>query len=78
MKIAAELNVSRQTINTLLKAAKGLPDGTVPKRKNAFGGKQKTSARTYHILRRKMLISPSVMHASLKKKHPKLLEGALI
>ena len=33
MKIAVELNVSKQTVYTLLKAAKGLPDGTVPKRK---------------------------------------------
>ena len=33
MKIAVKLNVSIPTVKVLLKAAKGLPDGTVPKRK---------------------------------------------
>ena len=32
-KVAADLNISRQTVYTLLKATKSLPEGTVPKRK---------------------------------------------
>ena len=36
------------------------------------------SARTDHILRREILISPSITPASLKKKHPKLLEGVSV
>ena len=78
IKIAVEWNVSRQTVYMLLKAAKGLPDGTVPKRKIGSGRKRKMSPRTDHILRRKVLISPSITPASLKKKHPKLLEGVSI
>ena len=35
-KVAADLNISRQTVYTLLKATKGLPEGTVPKRKIWF------------------------------------------
>ena len=75
MKIAVELNGSKQTVFMLLKAAKGLPDGIVPKRKIGSGRKRKTSAMTNHIFGRKVLISPSITPASLKKKHPKLLEG---
>ena len=74
-KVAADLNVSRQTVYTLLKATKGLPEGTVPKRKIGSGRKQKTTARTDHLLRQEMLLRPSITPASLKQKHPKLLEG---
>ena len=45
-KVAADLNVSRQTVYTLLKVTKGLPEGTVPKRKIGSGRKRKTTART--------------------------------
>ena len=78
MKIAVNFNVSRQTVYTLLKAAKGLPDDTVPKQKIGSGKKRKTSAWTDHILRREVLISPSIMPASLKKKHLKMCEGVSI
>ena len=37
MKIAVELNLSKQIVYMLLKAAKGLPDGTVPLRKIGSG-----------------------------------------
>ena len=50
-KVAANLNVSRLTVYTLLKATKGLPEVTVPKRKIGSGKKQKTTARTDHLLR---------------------------
>ena len=77
-KVAADLYVSRQTVYTLLKATKGLPEGTVPKRKIGSGRKRKTTARTDHLLRRKVLLSPSITPACLKKKHPKLLQGVSI
>ena len=77
-KVAADLNVSRQTVYTLLKVTKGLPEGTVPKRKIGSGRKRKTTARTDHLLRREVLLRPSITPASLKKKHPKLLEGVSI
>ena len=77
-KVAANLNVSRQTVYTLLKATKDLPEGTVPNRKIGSGRKRKTTARTDHLLRREMLPRPSITPASLKKKHPKLLEGVSI
>ena len=77
-KVAVDLYVSRQTVYTLLKATKGLPEGTVPKRKLCSGRKRKTTARTDHLLRREVLLSPSIIPASLKKKHPKLLQGVSI
>ena len=77
-KVAADLNVSRQTVYILLKATKGLPEGTLPKRKLGSGKKQKTTARTDHLLKREVLLRPSITPASLKKKHPKLLEGVSI
>ena len=77
-KVAADLYVLRQIVYTLLKATKGLPEGTVPKRKIGSGRKRKTTARTDHLLRREVLLSPSITPASLKKKHPKLLQGVSI
>ena len=77
-KVAADLNVARQTVYTLLKATKGLPEGTVPKRKIGSGRKRKTTARTDHLLRREVLLRPSITTACLKKKHPKLLERVSI
>ena len=77
-KVAADLNVSRQTVYTLLKATKGLLEGTVSKRKIGSGRKRKTTARTDQLLRREVLLRPSITPASLKKKHPKLLEGVSI
>ena len=77
-KVAANLNVSRLTVYTLFKATKDLPKGTVPRRKIGSGRKRKTTARTDHLLRREVLLRPSITPASLKKKHPKLLEGVSI
>ena len=77
-KVEADLNISRQIVYTLLKATKGLPEGTVPKQKIGSGRKLKTTARTDHLLRREVLLRPSITPASLKKKHPKLLEGVSI
>ena len=77
-KVAADLYVSRQTVYLLLKATKSLPEGTVPKRKIGSGRKRKTTARTDHLLKREVLLRPSITPASLKKKHSKLLEGVSI
>ena len=77
-KAAVDLNISRQTVYTLLKATKGLTEGAVPKQKIGSGRKPKTTARTDHFLRREVLLRPSITPASLKKKHPKLLEGVSI
>ena len=48
-KVAADLNISIQTVSTLLKATKGQPEGTVPKRKVGSSRKRKTTARTDHF-----------------------------
>ena len=40
-KVVADLNISRQTVYTLLKATKGLPEGTVPKRKIVLVGSKR-------------------------------------
>ena len=64
IKTAAELKVSRQAVYTLLKSAKGLPGGTVPKRKVGSGRKRKTSAKTDNILRREVLVCPSITPAT--------------
>ena len=77
-KVVADLYVSRQTVYTLLKATKGLREGTVPKPKIGSGRKRKATARTDHLLRRKVLLRPSITPANFKKKHPKLLEGVSI
>ena len=61
-----------------MKAASGLPKGTVSKRKIGSGRKRKTSGRTDRLLKQEVLASPSITAANLKKKHPELLEGASI
>ena len=61
------LKVSRQAIYKLMKAAKVLPKGTVPKRKIGSERKRKTSGRTDHFFQQKVLASPSITAASLKK-----------
>ena len=76
-KVAADLNVSRQTVYTLLKVTKSLPEGTVLKRKIGSGRKRKTTARTDHLLRREMLLRPSITPASLKKEAPKTVGGSI-
>ena len=50
-KVVADLNVSRQTVYTLLKTTIGLPEDTVLKQKIGSGRKRKTTARTDHLLR---------------------------
>ena len=59
-KVAADLNVSRQTVYTLLKATQGLPEGIIPKREIGSGRKRKTTARTDHLL------TLSLRHVNLK------------
>ena len=76
-KIAANLKVSRQAVYKMMKAARGLPKGTVPKRKIGSGRKRKTSGRTDRLLKQEVLASLSIMAANFKK-HPELLEEVSI
>ena len=74
-KVAANLNVSRQTVYTWLKVTKNLPEGTVPKRKIGSGRKQKTTARTDHLLRREVL---TINHTcKFEKEAPKTVGGSI-
>ena len=64
-EITADLKVSRHAIYKLMKAAKGLPKGIVPKRKIGSGRKRKMSARTDFLLKQEVLASPSIAATSL-------------
>ena len=77
-KIAADLKVSRQVVYQLMKAARTLPKGTVPKRKIGSERKRKTSGGTDRLLKQEVLASPSIAVANLKKKHLELLESVSI
>ena len=75
IKTAAELKVSMQAVYTLLKSAKGLPEGTVPKQKVGSRRKRKTSAKTDNIFRREVLVCPSITPATLKKNTQRCWRG---
>ena len=77
-RVALDLHVSKQTIFNLKRAAAGLPDNTTPPRKVGTGAKKKTSERTNAVLRREVMLSPSITAAALKKKHPLLLQNVSI
>ncbi len=77
-RVAANLHVSRRTICSLKQAAARLPDNTIPIRKVGSGGKKKTTERTNTIVKREVLLNPSITAASLKKKHPMLLQDVSI
>ena len=57
-EIAADLKISRQAVYKMMKAARGLPKDTVPKRKISSGRKRKTSGRTDRLLKQEVLASP--------------------
>ena len=76
--VAADLGTSRNTIYRLKRAAELLPPGTIPKRKEGTGAARKTSPRTDNILRREVMSDPSVTSASIKKKHPDLLQNVAL
>ena len=59
IKIVANLKVSRQAAYNLIKAAKNLPKGTVPKQKLVLEENKKMSGRTDCVLKQQVLASPS-------------------
>ena len=69
-EIAADLKISRLVVYKFMKATRGLPKGTVPKRKIGSGRKWKTSGRTDRLLKQEVFARPSITTASIKKKHP--------
>ena len=77
-QIAADLKISRQAIYNLIKAARSLPKGAISRRRQGTGGKRKTPRRTDALLKCEVLANPMFTAASLKKKHPELLEKVSI
>ena len=69
IRLAANLHVSRPK-----RAAARLPPGTTPPRKVVTGAKKKTTARTDALIRHEVMMYPSVIAASLKKKHAQVLQ----
>ena len=64
-----------QTIRMLKKAAVGLPPNTIPERKKGSGRPRKTSKRTDAMLKREVMVSPTVTAGDLKAMHPHVLGG---
>ena len=65
-QVAADLKISRQAIYNLIKAARSLPKGAIPRRRQGTGGKRKTSRRTDALLKRQVLANPMLTAASIK------------
>lgn len=78
INVAADLRTSRNTIYRLKHAGEGLPPGTIPQRKKGTGAARKTTSRTDNILRREVMLDPSLTSALLKKKHPDLLQNVAL
>ena len=72
--VAADLHVSTHTISYLNQAATRLAGNTTTTRKPGTGAKKKTTDRTNAVLRREVMLNPSISSANLKKKHPILLQ----
>ena len=75
--IAADVYVSKRAISDLKPAATGLPDNTMPTRKAGTMRKKMTTDGTNAVWPRDV-IEPSITHANLKKKQPRLLQGISI
>ena len=67
-RVAADLHVSRQALHDLKREAARLPSCRTPPRKVDTGRKKKTAARTDALMRRDVMIDPSITAAALKKK----------
>ena len=59
----------------LKKAAVGLPPNTIPERKKGSGRPRKTSKMTDAMLKREVMVSPTVTAGELKAMHPHVLGG---
>ena len=77
MKIAVELNVSRQIVSMLLKAAKGLPDGTVPKQKNWFWQKAKNVSQYRSYIKTRSNYQSINHTCKFEKEAPKAVGGGI-
>ena len=76
-KVAADLNISRQTVYTLLKATKDLPEVTVPKRKIGSGRKRKTTARTGSSFKARSAPQTINHTCNFEKEAPKTVGGSI-
>ena len=76
--VARDLLVSKRTVSYLKQAAAGLPPYATPPRKVGTARKKITTARTDAVLKREVLLNPSITAATLKKKHPMLLQNVSI
>ena len=76
--IATHLHVSKRVISDLKQAATGLPDNTMPTRKAGTGRKKRTIDGTNAVWPSDVILNPSINHANLKQKQPKLLQGISI
>ena len=77
-RVAADLHVSRQALHDLKRAAARLPSCRTPPRKVGTGRNKKTTARTDALMRRDVMIDPSITAAALKKKHVQLLQNVSV
>ena len=77
-RVAADLHVSRQALHKLKRTAARLPSCRTPPRKVGTGRKKKTTARTDALMRRDVMIDPSITAAALKKKHIQLLQNVSV
>ena len=77
-RVAADLHIFRQALHDLKRAAARLPSCRTPPRKVGTGCKKKTTARTDALMRRDVMIDPSITAAALKKKHVQLLQNVSV
>ena len=63
---ARNIGVSREAIYQLKRSAASLSPGIVPKRKSGSGAPKKTSPRTDKLLKREVLLYPSIPTVELK------------
>ena len=77
-RVAADLHVSRQALHNLKRAATRLPSCRTLPRKVGTGRKKKSTSRTDALMRRDVMIDPSITAAALKKKHVQLLQNVSV
>ena len=77
-RISMDLHVSRQAIYDLKRVAAQQPPGTTPPRKVGTGNKKKITERSKVLLRREVLLNPSITAATLKKMHSNVLKDVSI
>lgn len=78
IRVSTDLKVSRQAIYRVRDATATVPPGTTPPRKPGSGAPIKTSERSDKLLKREVMLNPSISAASLKIKHPDILQNVAI